>query len=132
VPLVIANVWKYVSYPSWSALPGLPAADRYPVAPALAGAILFGGMTIVRYFRNDRGETFIERGVAHIAAGRRRTGTMLLASIGIVQLFALACITPIMLLWPYSETWPEYPPHILNGMCEQPEPGTYLAKFCPD
>jgi hypothetical protein len=130
IPLVMANVWKYVSYPSWSALPGLPAADRYPAAPALAGAILFGGMAVVRYFRNDRGQTFIESGVAHIDHGRRRTAMMLLSSIGIVQVFALACITPIMLLWPYNERWPEYPAHILNGMCEQPRPGTYVDRFC--
>jgi hypothetical protein len=132
VPLVMGDVWKYVSYPSWSSLPGLPVDDRYPIAPALAGAILFGGMAVVRYFRNDRGQTFVEQGVAHIQSGPRRTAVALLASIGIVQVFALACIAPIMALWPYNEQWPDYPAHILNGMCEQPEPGSYYDTFCPD
>jgi hypothetical protein len=112
-------------------LPGLSSSDRYPASPAIAGLIIFGGATAIRYFRNERGETFIEAGVAEIRGRRRRACLAQLASIGVVQLLAIACIAPIMVPWPYKGPWPAYPPNILNGLCAHPLAGSDLARLCP-
>lgn len=59
---------------------------QYPVYEAFLGGLVFCVWASLRYFVNDRGETFAERGVDHIQAGSKvKGGLRFLAICGLIQ-----------------------------------------------
>jgi hypothetical protein len=107
------------------ALPGAPAtfalfgdAHRFAYAEYLTTTLVFGLLGVLRYFRNDRGQSLVERNLAHLSPGRR-TVTSVFATIaymnGTLILLILCQIVPGMHAAPYPR---EYPAHLVNGLCD--------------
>jgi hypothetical protein len=82
---------------------------KYPLYENIVGAAWWTAWPALRYFKNDRGETLVERGVTDMPGSpRRKTALRLLALIGVFQIGYLVTYNlPIMLLWaPDPGVWP--------------------------
>jgi hypothetical protein len=115
-PMFLLHLW---------ALPGAPGdfalfddAHRFAWAEYLTTTMVFGLLGVLRYFRNDRGQTLVERNLGHLTPGRR-TLTSVFATIaymnGALILLVLIQILPGMHASPYPR---EYPAHLVNGLCD--------------
>jgi hypothetical protein len=63
---------------------------QFPLFEPLAVSLMLTGMTTVRFFVNDRGETIVERGAADLQLGERgRTFARFLAIVGVLNVCML-------------------------------------------
>ena len=106
---------------------------QFPIEEALFAGLLFGGLTCLRYFKNDRGETIAERGVDNLNISQRRKSLLrFLALVGAVQtVMLLGYNIPVAtLIGAHSGTWPrsiQERSYFTSGICGQ---GT--GRLCPD
>ena len=105
-----------------------------PVQEVLAFSMVFTGVTAIRYFVDDRGRTFAERGVDELAvSSRKRTGLRFLAVFGAVNLWlVVAYHLPNGLLALQANNWPtdvQNRSYLTNQICGQ---GTDRACPGPD
>lgn len=62
----------------------------------------------MRYFRNDKGETFAERGIGRVRLrGWKRTGLRFVAIVGMVNCGFLVYQVPAVVIGMYSSPWPD-------------------------
>ena len=83
---------------------------QFPVYEALLwGSIAWGGWTCMRYFKNDKGETFAERGASELQIpARRRTFVRFLAIVGATQaIFLLGYTIPLQFFIANADSWPQ-------------------------
>jgi len=83
---------------------------KYPFHEDLVGAAVFTAPTALRYFKNDRGETLVERGISDLKASlRKKTILRLLAFCAALQVIYLVTYNlPIAALWAADPgTWPK-------------------------
>jgi hypothetical protein len=92
----------------------------------LSESFLFGGLGVgclamLMHFRDDRGQTLVERGIDRVRFGERgRQGVRFLAIFGAVHVgfFALYMV-PNQWLSTHSDPYPKgYPSYLENGMCQ--------------
>jgi hypothetical protein len=90
---------------------------RYPITDLFAFSGFFTACSALRYFKDNRGKTFVERGLDHVSA--RWRGTLgFLALCGFVQVaFAMGSSIDIF-AEPYSTYHAKLPAHVLNGLCD--------------
>jgi hypothetical protein len=85
------------------------------------GGFAYGTIACLQYFRDDRGKTFVERGIETLkTTPRRRQLTKFLALYGCVHL-ALICFYAIPNQWfaTHVDRFPTgYPAHLVNHMCQ--------------
>jgi hypothetical protein len=115
IPMTHLQLWAYPGYPDWIGTEN----HRYPLFVMVGAFYFFGGLTVMRNFRNDKGQTVFERGLDHIKPGRR-TWLVLLSVIGFVQLFVTTTnMFFMMAAGPFADPSPNYAPHVINGLCDQ-------------
>jgi hypothetical protein len=115
-PAVLFHLWNYYGTPDSIAIFG--KATKLPLAQLLAGAIIFGALSLARASRDDRGDTIFERGLGHLRPARRGI-VSLLAMIAFFQSLLIVGDLHAILLGPYSSPWPDDAPrHIVNGLCD--------------
>jgi len=122
----------YFSYPG--AIKGLTLFSgryyQFPVYEAVFGGICYTGWACIRYFRNDRGETFADRGLTESARSpRQQSGLRFLSLVGVVNVIYLAYFVPMIVMSLYSDPWPKdilERSYYRSNMCG---PGTTYA--CP-
>lgn len=114
------NLWNMFSYDHlilWD------SAHRFPLTIFISAMFFFGGPVVMRYFKNDRGQTVFERGLDHLKPGVRRTVSFL-SIVGAMQVLlggvVLLTVAPLGL---YAENTPDYPRHIVNDLCDTGYPG---------
>jgi hypothetical protein len=104
---------------------------QFPVHEAIFGGAVFASFVCLRYFRNDKGETIVERGIdsVDVSAGRK-TGLRMLAVIGAVHLGFLFCYhVPTGLFGVNSTAWPQdvvERSYFTNNVC-----GPKVDRACP-
>ena len=77
------------------------------------------GFVCLRYFRDDKGQTFVEKGIDNLgySAGRKKLVTFL-ALAGLIQpWFLIAYYLPYTLFVIHSDTFPAYPSYMRAEMC---------------
>jgi Spirocyclase AveC-like len=128
-PMFLLHLW---------ALPGAPAefalfgdAHRFAWAEYLTTTLVFGLLGVLRYFRDDKGRSLVERNLGHLTPGRRAL-TSVFATIAYMNgtlILLIACqVIPGMHAAPYPK---EYPAHLVNGLCDAgPFTGTRYGP-CP-
>jgi|SRR5581483_5090707 len=115
-PAVLFHLWNYYGTPDSLAIFG--GVRKFPLAQLLAGAIIFGALSLARASKDDRGDTAFERGLAHLRPGRR-AAVSLLATVAFLQSLLVIGDLHAILLGPYSSPWPKSAPrHIVNGLCD--------------
>lgn len=125
--LLPLHLWTYPS-PEWMSLP-VGHGFRYPFLEPIAAGGWFALMIAVRVFKDDRGQSLVERGLD-------RHPPLLRKAISLIALYAymqLAIIAvgnaPLMLYGPYETQWPKLPAHIVNGLCDAP--GVHGTRYGP-
>lgn len=96
----------------------------------LTEALTFGGATAavaaLRFFTDDKGQTFVEKGIEKLkVANRGRQGIKFLAIFGFVHLSFLVIFTiPNQWLGTHGDPYPEgYPSYMINNMCVYSDSG---------
>ena len=119
--VIPAHIWTYPGSPISLELGG--PGWMYPIFPEFIGyGLLIGFPAVMRYFRDDHGRTFVERGMDHYRPGLRK-----LITLGALYFVMQACmwIPATMFLWPMSlhqtgDGWRQVPATLNNGMCDSP------------
>jgi hypothetical protein len=103
---------------------------QFPIYEGVIASIWWLGLACLRHFRNDRGETFAERGLDRVrVGGAKRTGLRFLALVGAMNLTVLAYGLAMQLPVLHSDTWPKAitdRSYLMGGVCGE---GTDFA--CP-
>lgn len=99
-------------------------ADSELIVFFWSGGLVFGGLACLRFFRDDRGRTLVERG--------GRGAVNVLAAIAACQLIVITgwgfLTVPLSL---HSAPYPPTPRHLINGLCDAPGAGATTYGPCP-
>lgn len=117
-PTFLSNLWG---------LPGAPAqlslfadGQRYAWAEYLTTGIVFTTFAALRYFKNDKGQTVVERGLESFKPAARTVVTVLAT----VAIFAMSMWALLLVQIPaglHASPYPrDYPAHMINGLCDIP------------
>ena len=81
---------------------------QFPVYEGLCMVIWWGSFACIRYFRDNNGQTWAERGLERLgASSRRKTAIRFLALLGIFNVAYLTTYTvPMALIAAHSDAWP--------------------------
>jgi hypothetical protein len=115
-PIIAFGLWNYAPGPF--AIP-VGAGLHFPLITAVAGAFWFGPLVAARIFKDDKGQTFLERGMEHYSSRRRKTVTFL-AVYAFYQIVTWGPGSLTMLYSPFQREWPKIPSYLLNGVCDAP------------
>ena len=103
---------------------------QYPVYEGFLLGACWGTLALLRYFRDDKGESWAERGVSTLGApGRRRGWIRFLALVGFCHTVFLAYFGSLQIFAVHASPWPAdivNRSYLTNGLCG---PGTDYA--CP-
>jgi hypothetical protein len=124
--LVLGEPFVLVPLHLWT-FPGTPLSIsfgtgfRYPIFPEILVFGLWIGMIgALRIFKDDRGRSFVERGLDHHGP-RTRRAISLLALYGIFQLVTWGPATmPMWVMGFHQRPWAKLPAQLQNGLCDAP------------
>ena len=103
---------------------------QFPIYEAiLFGGVTWGGWAALRFFKNDKGQTLMERGIDQVrATGGQKNWIRFFAVLGAMHsVFLLGYNIPMQLFGMHSDPWPEdilNRSYLTNGVCG---PGTEYA-----
>lgn len=127
-PMYYYETWAFPGSPEFGFMVGTP--HKFPATELLSGAIMFGLCASVRYFRDERGLSFVERGMEHLSEARRKTIALLAMSGLFATVYvldnAMYCFTGLL-----SGPYPAMVPHISNAACDAPGVSNSLYGPCP-
>jgi len=102
---------------------------QFPIYEAILWPMVWTAMGAIRYFRDDKGRTILDRGLDRVKAVRWHTGLRVLALIGFANVTMLIYSVAIAGLGLYAGATPEgYPSYMRNDMCGE---GTDYACTAP-
>lgn len=121
IPLIALGLWSYPGSPEWMSLSfGSENGARWTALEIPTFGLWMASIAAIRYFKNDRGETLVERGLQrHPPRIRKAITLMALFSFFNLSTWTLGTI-PLLPLGPYSDKWPALPAHLLNDVCDLP------------
>lgn len=104
---------------------------RYPLHEMICVGFLYGSAACLRYFVNDKGETFVERGLDKVAGSPMKKGFMRTIAVtsGVTSIFAITYHLPVGFIALHSTTWPDDTinrSYFTNGIC-----GPQVNLACP-
>jgi hypothetical protein len=100
---------------------------QYPLAELMIWPMVWTAMASVRFFKDDRGGTFLDRGLEEVRSKRAQPAVRTLAVLGFGTVAMLVYYVPMVALTPYADAVPDgYPSYLTNRMCGE---GTQYA--CP-
>ena len=112
---------------------------QFPMSEGLCyGGLTIGSTLLLLLYRDDKGQTFVERGIDQLRIGTMgRQWVKFLALFGFVHLSMFIAFTiPMQWFSTHSDPYPEgYPSYMTNGMCvygvkqnECPGPGVMMPR----
>jgi hypothetical protein len=132
--IVLESLWIRTGVYAFVAVPTPKWATLFdghyyqiPIYEPLMMGTLWCGIACLRYFRNDKGQTFLDRGVDRLkVSSRAKSGIRLLAVVGYFNLVILFCYSIpgqalSLHLRPWSEDIVQNRSYFTNGLCG---PGT--------
>lgn len=108
------------------AFPNLPISlfgqdIRYPLVDIFGFTGFFTSMAALRFFKDDKGQTLVERGLDYLAPRARQT-VAVLALIGYASTFYVLFSFPDVWGGAYADHFAkDTPAHIVNGVCDTHE-----------
>lgn len=121
IPMQVTGVWSYVNaYPPLTLFAG--EYFQYPLYEGVFMYLILAPWVAIRFWKNDKGESVVERGVADLKVSRAGKAAMRqLAVIGMISTVAvLGYHLPFQLVAVHSNDFPEdvlERPYFLHGMC---------------
>lgn len=108
IPSLRTGVWAYPGGIEWLTL-FHGHYYQFPIYEGLLVATWFTALASCRYFRNDKGQTFGERGLDELRVkGPKKTGVRFLALVGIINFAVMVAYSiPSAIVGLYSSPWPE-------------------------
>ena len=99
---------------------------RFPLYEFVFAGIWCSGYAALMFFKNDRGETLVERGLSRLTIGRGNAAVLryLAFAAGFTGLFFLTYFLPCWIVTQYDGAWPrdiQQRPYLTNYICG---PGT--------
>jgi branched-subunit amino acid ABC-type transport system permease component len=129
----VFGAWSYPGAPQTWWLTMLPGHYfQFPWYEAVLWGGTWAGFAMLRYFRNDKGETLAERGAGNlrVKSEKSRTAIRLAALIGFINLWSIAAIyVPYGIVAFHQKPWIQditSRSYLVDGLCG---PGTSYA--CP-
>jgi hypothetical protein len=112
---------------------------QFPMSEGVCyGGLTVGATLVLLLFRDDKGQTFVERGLDKLRVGRRqRQWIKFLALFGFVHVSMFIAFTiPMQWFAMHSDPFPEgYPSYMINGLCaygpkgdQCPGPGVMMPR----
>ncbi len=101
---------------------------QWPLYEVGCMAFVSTSFTCLRYFRNDKGQTFVEKGIdnLNLSAGKKKLVTFLALAGFIQPFFTFGYYVPYNLFAIHADTFPAYPSYMRAEICGE---GTQYA--CP-
>ena len=117
IPMLWTRIYAYpAAWQRFAIFGGRPY--QLPLFHLAAGALFFSSLAALRFWRNDRGETVVERGAEGISNPRRRTVARTLAIVGFVNVMSLAYYVPVFIQIASTDAFPKgYERWQVNGWC---------------
>ncbi len=126
---VRTSLYQYSGTISWLSFWG-GKRYQFPIYESILWPMMWTAMGALKYFRDDKGRTVVERGVERVKSVRSRTPLRMLAIIGFANVAMIIYTIPMVFLsLNNSETPSGYPSYLRNGMCGE---GTRYACNGPD
>jgi hypothetical protein len=124
--LVATHMYAYMgSIHSLSLFPG--TLHQFPIYESVLGGGTVAATGSLFYFRDDKGNTLVERGLQNLTIKRGTTALRALAISGFVNVVLLTYTILYIFINLQMDPWPtEVPSYLRNGLCGQ---GTAIA--CP-
>jgi hypothetical protein len=116
IPAIMLRLWAYPGAPPTVSIP-LGDGYFYPFPELAAGAVFFAIPLALWTMRDDRGQTFIERGTATVST-RWRTAVTFLALYGFMQAAIWGASVLDVVYGPYVHSWDEMPAYLVNNACD--------------
>ena len=117
LPMFMLRAWAYPGTPDVGIFPH--GATKFPLVEIVVAGLVFGGLAALRFFKDDRGQTLIERGVSHLPA-RRRTAATVLALVAVTNGAFFTAGVAEMAVGLYAAPYKPMPAHLVNGLCDAP------------
>ena len=117
------EIFKYVgTYAPLTVWAG--TEHQYPIYNCFMMAAFFLGMTCLRFFKDDKGFAFCERGIDQIkASGATKTLLRQFAVIGALGLnIGIFYYTPFLLFSMKADSFPKYPSYLMAEICGKGTP----------
>jgi hypothetical protein len=118
IPILLLGFYAYGG-PRWMSLTFGPGA-QYNVVILFQSAVCTVAMIAFYYFRNDKGERFIERGLDHYTPRRQRVLTLLAVYVCVQLATWVPGTMPVAFVSFYQDGWPKLPAYLVNDMCDAP------------
>lgn len=128
-----AGLWTYAGSIKWLTI-NYGKYYQYPLTEGIFTGLVCTAWACLRYFRDDRGLTFAERGIDKLKGSpKAKTSLQLLALVGVCNVMLYVCYNlPMGLVSMHADPWPKdvlKRSYFTNGMCG---PGTTYACAGPD
>ncbi|WP_281783702.1 spirocyclase AveC family protein [Sinimarinibacterium flocculans] len=128
LPCYYFEMWAFPGSPEIGLWANTP--HKFPVTELLAGGIMFGLSAGMRYFRDEQGRSWVERGMDHYPEWKRAV----LAQLSMIGIFSAAYLL-VNAMYCYvalfSAPYQQMTPHILNAVCDAPGYENTVYGPCP-
>jgi hypothetical protein len=116
LPAIALRMWSYPGLPNALSIFG-DSSTKLPLVEVVAFGVVIGGFAALRYCKNDRGETIIERGSQRATPSRSRHVVTLLALVGFMNGGILLLNGSLAFFGLYATQYKPLPAYIVNDMC---------------
>jgi hypothetical protein len=118
IPILILGFYAYGG-PRWMSLTFGPGA-QYNLVILLQAAVCNLAMIAFYYFRNDKGQRIVERGLDQYTPRRQRLLTLLTVYVWVQLATWVPGTLPAAFLSFYQDGWPKLPAYLVNDLCDAP------------
>jgi hypothetical protein len=118
VTCVHIGLWGYPgAVQNLSIFPG--TADQFPIYETLAWGSVWAACSVLRFYRDDRGNSVVERGIQDLPLGEKGRGVVrsLAVTAGINVIFAIYNVVMIWTTLLPGIHAPDYPSYLRDGLC---------------
>jgi Spirocyclase AveC-like len=132
VPACRLGLFAYPGAPAWATLwAGEPY--QFPVYETVFMNFNYMTIGLLRFYRDDRGESWAERGVSHMKLSERgKTFVRFLALLGFCNLsYFIVYFMPYNWMAMQSDTFPKYPSYMRYEICGQGTPYACPSREVP-
>lgn len=128
LPMFASGLWSNQGAPRIGFFAS--SGKLYPITEMLIATTFFATLSAIRYYKNDKGETILERGLDG-ASQRRRSVMSTLAFIAVMNTMWLVGAVAWTAGGLFSGPWKEAPAFVNVGVCDDVDGGMRSTRYGP-